>query len=207
MCSPAPPPDVPPARPCGCPLCRAVGTQQLLFRWEHLPGAAASGTGCAGDFCPMLALGNAACPCVTALRLLTPAEAGLQTPSAAAGRFCACDWRGGKRDPAPEEAAQLGIWCPSLRVCSPCRWPDATLPTPSPPWGCHHMDKATSPTSGIAAARCYMDQWLGEASMGTLMGICNVTWQRSGTAAAPHKRRGGWRSCLKPGPSTRLSPP
>lgn len=39
----------------------------------------------------MLALGNAACPCDTALRLLTPAEAGLQTLSTAVGRFCACD--------------------------------------------------------------------------------------------------------------------
>lgn len=40
-------------------------------------------SGHTGDFCPALALGNVACPCVTALRLLTPAEAGLQTPGAA----------------------------------------------------------------------------------------------------------------------------
>lgn len=33
-----------------------------------------------------------------------------------------------------------------------------------------------------------MDQRLGEASMGTLMGICNVTQEHPGTATAPHKR-------------------
>lgn len=53
--------------------------------------------------------------------------------------------RGGTRDLAPEEAAHLEILSPSLRVCSPCRWPDATLPTPSPPPGLPSHGRGNEP--------------------------------------------------------------
>lgn len=101
------------------------------------------------------------------------------SPCAAPQQLCACaDSRG-----------QLSTW----------PWPgEKRSPPPASvgfPWGFYRLGRhpalaATTcareraPTSGITAADCYMDQQLGEASTGTLMGICNVSREHLGTAMA-----------------------
>lgn len=52
--------------------------------------------------------------------------------------------------------------------------PQGRAAPPAPGSGCRHTCEGTNSTSGIAGADCYMDQQFGEASTGTLMGICNV---------------------------------
>lgn len=73
----------------------------------------------------------------------------------------------------------------------PLPWP-GTVPS-TPQLGLLSHGEGMSSTSGIAAAHCYMDQWLGEASMGTPMAICNVTREQPGTA---------W-PCTEPGAACR----
>lgn len=70
-------------------------------------------------------------------------------------------------------------------------WPGTMLSTPK--LGLPSHGEGMSSTSGTAATHCYMAQWLGEASMGTSMGICNVTHEQPGTA----------RPCTEPGASCR----
>lgn len=103
-----------------------------------------------------------------------PPPAGVQPPRCPAAALC----------PRRPPRSRL-----SARLC-PARLPSGILlPRTAPGSRCHHTCEGTSSTSGMAAADCYMDQRLGEASTGTLMGICNVTWEHPGTATAPHKRR------------------